>query len=200
MSSTKFGLKTLGPSWFDKVNFRVNHPLLQMAFFVPVILLLFFSAILRGDLLWYQVLLYLVLGFLFNTTTDYGIHRMTHLKGIPTPIAQLHLDHHAYPDDRFINLIPPAAALFVSTSIFLGAYLFTLNLSLACVFGAGALINFLVYEWLHYGIHNFEIISPWLLKLKKHHMDHHDHPDKNFGVVTTFWDKALRTELKEQAL
>ena len=55
---------------------------------------------------------------------------------------------------------------------------------------AGLLAGYITYSYLHAGLHR----HTGLKFLKTHHTFHHAHPQYNFGVTTTFWDRLFRTQ------
>ena len=70
-------------------------------------------------------------------------------------------------------------------------------------FTAGVMIGYSAYTILHHGLHHWRILpGSFLYGLKRHHALHHvfdyrgDYDEGNYGIVTRFWVKVFRTEMK----
>ena len=62
-------------------------------------------------------------------------------------------------------------------------------------FFAGLVCGYVAYDMLHYAMHHFQLRSPILAAIRKHHMQHHAMTwDKRFGVSSPVWDHVFGTE------
>ena len=134
---------------------------------------------------------------------EYLIHKHTMHKRkrwLPFWIFKHHaIDHHR--DDRQdLNIdLPVYMHLMIGSPLIVASYL---------LFGWVSTVPLLAtffyhsYVWthMHRAIHDLE--NHWITKTryykraKKHHLDHHDKPTKNFGVVFLWTDYIFRTKIK----
>tara|TARA_Y100001973_G_C5048342_1_gene256336 strand:+ start:238 stop:699 length:462 start_codon:yes stop_codon:yes gene_type:complete len=151
----------------------------------------------------YELLLWFVIWYLVMAFAEYLIHKHTMHKRkrwLPFWIFKHHaIDHHR--DDRQdLNIdLPVYMHLMIGSPLIVASYL---------LFGWVSTVPLLAtffyhsYVWthMHRAIHDLE--NHWITKTryykraKKHHLDHHDKPTKNFGVVFLWTDYIFRTKIK----
>jgi sterol desaturase/sphingolipid hydroxylase (fatty acid hydroxylase superfamily) len=54
-------------------------------------------------------------------------------------------------------------------------------------------LGYIFYCLAHHGSHHWDVRSGWLLKMKRHHLIHHAHPEYNWGFTTPLWDHVFGT-------
>jgi sterol desaturase/sphingolipid hydroxylase (fatty acid hydroxylase superfamily) len=125
-------------------------------------------------------------GLLFWTLWEYATHRwISHRWWI---LREAHWLHHKRQKDYIA--IHPAVTLGLYAVFWL---LFGIQSS---AFMIGFSCGYIAYATLHTMFHYAAIRGDsWLWTLKRHHALHHRFHDVNFGVVTTFWDRVLRTHV-----
>jgi sterol desaturase/sphingolipid hydroxylase (fatty acid hydroxylase superfamily) len=188
-----------GPSRIEKIAFRANHPI------VPTLL---FGTMAIGFVLLAQrhhpfsvtgLLAALGTGVLLWTLVEYALHRFFFhysLKTEPwrTLFSSLHLEHHRDTQDPGLILAPPTAALTYSALIFTILYGVTWNWALALLLLAGIDLGYIFYEWVHYGVHQFNWSRGLLGYYKRNHFHHHfTQPKEGFGVTSPIWDHIFKT-------
>ncbi len=142
-------------------------------------------------------------GLFLWTLTEYTLHRFLfhftpHSPGQERVSFLFHGVHHAQPMVKSRLVMPPAL------SIPLGFFFFGL-FGLVTRFGlgvpewhyplfAGLIAGYIVYDMLHYSTHHFRLRNPYLLYLRRNHMQHHATcPDRRFGVTSNLWDRVFGT-------
>lgn len=156
------------------------------------------------------ILLVLIVGFFAFEAVGYGVHRFLHHHWAGR-LNRAHLNHHQqqYPPERFLSdryrsagadstLYPFAvgglALAVVLFSCLPWAYALALTLELAAV---GAANNY-VHDATHVRGHwlaRFRFFRRW----RNLHRVHHADMTRNYGIVTFFTDRALRTHQEPQA-
>lgn len=137
-------------------------------------------------------LLYLLLGIVGWTLTEYLMHRyLFHIK--PGKFQYLiHGVHHEYPRDKERLMMPPVPGLIILS-------LFTALWSL--FFGAqtpfymmGFVGGYMAYTFIHYIVHAWKPI-PGLKFLWTHHHKHHNPALEHtaYGVSSPLWDVVFGT-------
>lgn len=132
-----------------------------------------------------------VIAFAGGSLVEYGLHRLMHARWMRwSPLARVHARHHAQKTAQswwkesldYLALASPyglAGLLTLTTegvAWFLGAT--------AYAFAAGT-------------VHAFSHDLTWLGTEISHHSRHHLFPRKNFGIVTSAWDRVFRTHHEE---
>ena len=128
-------------------------------------------------------------GFIAWTLIEYMLHRLAHVH--PKMRAE-HWVHHQFP----LEITGPTSfhTLVIFGGIFsLGWFVFSLSVSCGVV--SGLLAGYATYLHLHLALHRREINPGHVLyKLKARHVVHHESgEEKNFGVITSAWDKLFRS-------
>lgn len=133
-------------------------------------------------------------GAFFWTFLEYTIHRgLGHNPKLKNLFTVEHLLHH-----KEVNYFAAAykkaggAIVIVGLlTLILGALI---NWANGFVFSTGLVSMYLGYEFVHSRIHTHAPQNAYGAMLRKHHFYHHfNNPDKNHGVITTFWDKVFGT-------
>ncbi len=160
-------------------------------FAVPLLILTFVAAAYRSEGLAAApgFLVSAPFGVLVWTFAEYWIHRWAyhHAPGL----SPLHDLHHEDPK-AFIG-----APSFMAIPILIAVSLIPLypfGIVVVCGFGSGLSLGYLFYLFVHHAVHHFDIRpGHWLYRLRLHHMVHHYRDETNFGIVTSFWDRAFGT-------
>jgi sterol desaturase/sphingolipid hydroxylase (fatty acid hydroxylase superfamily) len=188
-----------GASRIEKIFFRANHPI------VPTLL---FGTMATGFILLVQkyhpfslagLLAAFGFGALLWTLVEYSLHRFFfHFTPQKEPwrtlFSSLHLAHHRDTEDPGLILAPPMAALTYSILIFGILYSVTWNWALSLLFLGGIDIGYIFYEWVHYGVHQFNWNRGLLGYYKRYHFHHHfQQPKEGYGITSPIWDHIFRT-------
>lgn len=128
------------------------------------------------------------------TFAEYQLHRWI-LHHVPY-VKEMHEAHHH--DQKALIGTPGwlSFALF-TLLIFLPAFLIA-GFSLGGAFTAGFTFGYLIYITVHHGVHHWRIRpGGYLYRLKHRHALHHHFDDEgNYGVITSFWDRVFRTNIR----
>lgn len=178
---------------------RLSHisPVAVLVVFVPYGALLFYQGLQVGTESLTIAWLFLA-GILSWTLFEYILHRyLFHFYPNWKPQQRLqftmHGVHHQYPQDKDRLVMPITVS--IPLSIFLWGTFYLLLEDRSWTFTSGFMLGYLLYDMIHYSVHFFtRIKTPWFLKLRQHHMDHHfRNSQRGFGVSSTFWDHIFRT-------
>ncbi len=103
----------------------------------------------------------------------------------------IHGIHHEFPRDDERLFMPPLPGTII---LFLVGSLFYLIFDMyAFIFLAGFINGWGIYVAIHYFIHAYKPIAPFIF-LWTHHAKHHSNqPNKAFGVSSPFWDYIFGT-------
>lgn len=202
--------KVRGDHWVHKLVFHVRHPLFPALFFSPIIFGFSLYGLLSAKMSVGMVLAFFVGGMLLWTFAEYCLHRfflhdvLYGLKNVPEPwqtvLGGFHPAHHNEPNDEYLVIAPPMAALFVVGIFYLVLLAVTWNWLAAGVILSGILTSYVFYEWVHYGTHFFKWKNFALGRYyKRYHLYHHfKGPNEAFGVTNPFWDHVFRTPKNPQ--
>jgi sterol desaturase/sphingolipid hydroxylase (fatty acid hydroxylase superfamily) len=179
----------------SKVDFFV--PLIV---FVPVIFFLFWKCLIQLQMSIVSFIGYVALGLFIWTFTEYILHRFVfHFYPKSDWGKRIHFIfhgvHHDYPNDAKRLVMPPSASIPLSLAFF---FLFKAILPENTVFAffLGFITGYLIYDMAHYALHHANFKSPFLKRLKQHHMLHHySDSTKGFGVSSDFWDSIFRSKI-----
>ena len=121
------------------------------------------------------------LGLVAWTLAEYVIHRVLfHRLPLFKPAHDL---HHAKPSGRTGVSSWATLAIIIAVSLVVPAGPLV-----------GLLLGYLGYITAHHAVHHWRVGPGHLLYgLKMRHRMHHTGIEANFGVVTTFWDRAFGT-------
>ena len=174
------------------------HWSVPLIFWIPVICLFIWRAIVQGGLSIGTVVFYFGFGLAFWTLAEYLLHRFVFHYHPSSSWGQrihfiFHGVHHDFPKDRLRLVMPLSASIPMASIIYILFSLFFNTFTLAGFF-AGFLVGYLIYDECHYAMHHANFKSGWFKKIKDHHMMHHyAEPEKGFGVSSPFWDKIFQS-------
>lgn len=180
----------------DKLS-RVHH-LTPVFVYGPIILALAaYSVSLLGGA---ATLAWFGLGVLGWSLTEYLGHRFLfhHVFSLPYQMGPrlqflIHGVHHTYPNDPLRLVMPPLLSGAIML-IALGVIRLVFGAHLAWPILAGFMLGYLVYDCVHYWLHNGIPRSRFGRFLRKLHMRHHFHDEtKGYGVMSIWWDYAFNT-------
>jgi len=141
---------------------------------------------------WYMAPLCFFLGLTIWSYSEYFFHRWAY-HGNHSYFAVGHLMHH---DDQLALIgMPWMINMVLLVSLFVGATFIIGTVAAAFLF-SGFWMGHIWYTIVHHAIHHWDFKYSWFRKLKHHHKIHHKLPHKNLGVTTMFWDRILKTSVK----
>lgn len=180
----------------DKLS-RVHH-LTPVFVYSPIILALTaYSVNLLGGA---ATVAWFALGVLGWSLTEYLGHRFLfhHVFSLPLQMGAklqflIHGVHHTYPNDPLRLVMPPLLSGAIML-LALGVIRLVFGAQLAWAILAGFMLGYLVYDCVHYWLHNGIPRSRFGRFLRKLHMRHHFHDEtKGYGVTSIWWDYAFDT-------
>ena len=199
-----FGVRFKGNNLVAKVFFNAKHPAFPTTFFGLIALTLSIYALGHGFGI-LSFLSFFAIGLVAWTLTEYMLHRFVfHWTSAKEPwrtiVAGLHLEHHQDPSDKYLIIASPLVALLLSGVLF-GIFILATSFLTASVIMAGLYSGYILYEWVHYGTHQYKWQSKVGRYLTHHHLYHHfKRPDEAFGVTSGFWDRIFGTKKSFQGL
>jgi len=181
-------------SVLDKLS-RV-HPRLPFLIYLPCVGFLLWKATRAFPVL--TVMVTFALGYVLWTVLEYFGHRFIfHVR----PTSRLgrriqfliHGVHHDHPDDPLRLVMPPIMSLPIMTAAF-GVLRLAAGPQFALPVTAGFVAGYLLYDGLHFYVHNRQPENPVGLYLRRRHMHHHFRDDSSwFGVSAPWWDAIMAT-------
>lgn len=128
------------------------------------------------------------------TLVEYLLHRFV-LHGVPL-FRAMHAMHHHKPR-ALIGTPTLVTAFFFVASVFLPAVWLT-GVPKAVALLLGVLLGYMVYSFIHHGVHHWSggsgPLSGWFKQRKLRHGLHHESgAARYYGVSTSFWDGVFRT-------
>ena len=174
------------------------HPSIPFVLWIPVVLYFLNLSFTTTELSVATNLIYVGLGLVFWTLTEYAMHRYVfHFdaksKAGKYLVFLFHGIHHDDPQDPTRLVMPPVVSIALAIPFY---FLFKLALGAeACMpFFAGFIAGYLVYDFLHFATHHFMFKAKWFKTLKENHMKHHymAKPGK-WGVSSPIWDYVFGT-------
>ena len=139
---------------------------------------------------WPVILACYVAGLVGWTLAEYLLHRFA-LHGW-SYFASFHKSHHDEPREMIGSPVMFSMLVF-TLSIFLPVFL-SAGAGPAFAVFAGFLSGYVAFAAVHEVVHHSEGQSPLLRHFKKlHAIHHHGNSNKNFGVLTGFWDRVFGT-------
>ncbi|MBK6987580.1 MAG: sterol desaturase family protein [Bacteroidia bacterium] len=178
------------------------HYSVPLFIFLPVIGYFGYKSVFVYHLGVASIALYILLGLLVWTLTEYVLHRFVFHWMPPGKIgARLHFIfhgvHHDFPSDSKRLVMVPTVSIPLAALFF---FLFKLVIGsvLVAPFFIGFLAGYLFYDMVHYAIHHYNFKSKFWLNLKQHHMLHHyKDMDHGYGVSSKLWDYIFRSDFKK---
>jgi len=138
-------------------------------------------------------------GLIAWTLFEYVMHRYLFHWGLDWRPVQwfvflIHGNHHAAPNDRMRNLMPPVISLPVAALIW-GGFVTAFG-PIASWFVLGFLLGYVIYDLVHFACHQWPMRGRLGMALKRHHMRHHHvNDDGNFAISAIFWDRVFGTAI-----
>lgn len=184
----------------DKLS-RVHH-LTPVILYTPIILgLVLYSLSTVGA---GYVLLFLFVGYLGWTLTEYFGHRYLFHTVFPLPFGLgprlqflIHGVHHIYPNDPLRLVMPPLLSgpiMLIALAII--RPIFGANFAWPAL--AGFMAGYVIYDCVHYWTHHGQPTSDFGRYVKRLHMLHHFRDaEKGFGVHAIWWDYVFGTAYKK---
>ncbi len=175
------------------------HPAVPPVIFVPAIVVLFVLGVEQQTTA--STVGLVVAGWLFWTLSEYWIHRLVfHFEPESGPGARFHWIihgvHHDHPNDPLRLVMPPSVSVPLAAAFF-GLFVLVMGSSAGCVFAAGFLLGYLVYDMTHFFLHHRTPSSRFGRMMRELHMRHHFQDDtRGFGISAPFWDYVFGTPLK----
>lgn len=171
------------------------HPIVPICVFAPIIAFLVYYSYTTLSLSPFATTLYFLLGVLFWTMIEYGLHRFAfHYEAksefIRRTIYLIHGNHHDDPTNKYRSLMPPVPAL-IYAAFFWSLYLLAFGFEISTPVIAGSLFGYQCYDYLHYSIHQTYFDNLLWKKLRKLHLIHHKKDNILFGVTSPLWDYIL---------
>jgi dihydroceramide fatty acyl 2-hydroxylase len=182
----------------DFLNFfsRV-HPAIPAIVFVPVVFVMEWLGLDRGQPVWEAALLSLC-GIGIWTLTEYWLHRLVFHWEPDNAFGRrmhfiIHGIHHDHPNDKMRLVMPPSVSIPLAAIFFLGFWLVLGNAAFPA-FGGCFILGYLAYDYTHYYVHHFVPRSKLGKQLREQHMRHHFQDHRfGFGVSSPLWDAVFRT-------
>ena len=171
------------------------HPLTPLIIWGPFIGTLLWNS---PDLSLPEWILCPLAGLLFWTLTEYLLHRFVfhfpaRSKTGKSLILLFHGHHHNDPSDPTRLVMPPLPAI-IFTTIFYFIFKATLPDRFLFPFMAFFMIGYLMYDYIHYASHHFQMKFKPGNFLKHHHLLHHFSDQTcRFGVSSPLWDYVFGT-------
>ena len=135
-------------------------------------------------------------GLIAWSLAEYWVHRYFYHE-VPI-LRDLHEKHHAEPEALIGG--PPLLMIVI---IFTLAWLPLIFVSgpVAQGFTIGVLVGYMAYMLVHHAVHHWHSAPGSLLyALRHHHARHHYRDDdRNFGIITPFWDGVFGTSVPSSA-
>lgn len=182
--------------WFTR-----SHIMVTVVLFVPLIAMMgvvtywrFTSSV--GDLLSIPALF--ITGYIMWSFYEYVMHRFL-LHNPPKNnwtkkwSFRMHGVHHAFPNDTSHMMMAPIVSIPLAT-LFYFFFLAILGPKHMAPAFAGFAFGYVLYDVLHYCVHQYDWSFKPFRMLKERHMRHHFvDPDAEYGFMSPFWDKVFGT-------
>ena len=161
----------------------------EFAVDIPLGLALIIMSVHHHDLDMSAALPFVVLGLFLFSFFEYFIHRWL-FHGRVRIMAEGHRSHHLNPMgyDSLPFFLPAMVLLILS-----GMLILAIPANLVFLLTGTITFGYVVYGLSHYAIHHVRFQNRWARRWSAHHLIHHRHPQKNFGVTTPTWDVVLGT-------
>ena len=128
-------------------------------------------------------------GIFVWTLIEYGMHRGPY-HHYPKATKVGHDLHHRYP--KALIGIPYYVTLIAVISVFFILQFIFEKPGLGLIMGF-MWLGYICYTLIHHASHQLSAKNMLFSNIRKHHLINHVHPDKNFGFLTTLWDRVFGT-------
>jgi len=183
--------------WLVKY-FASKNPLHLLLLVVPV-WLISSSFILLSDKNLFELVLLFVLGTIYWTFVEYGIHRWIYHTEFKHPtlnyfLGSFHQYHHKQMDDRRVYNAGYLMVYSLVPILLMPFYLLNLNSDSLATMTLGLSAGHFFYEYVHFILHYKVHNGGYFNYIQKYHFYHHDYaPLKNFGNTSHLWDYIFGT-------
>jgi sterol desaturase/sphingolipid hydroxylase (fatty acid hydroxylase superfamily) len=144
-----------------------------------------------------SIIIAFIVGVIYWTFLEYGIHRWiyhTHFKTriLSYFLGSFHLYHHKEVGDRRVYN-SGFLMIYLLTPVVLSPFLLiTQDFGILSGLILGLSIAYYFYECVHFLIHYKKFESGYMAYIQSYHFHHHDKaPNKNFGNTSHLWDFLL---------
>ncbi len=151
----------------------------------------------RYRLSWPVILASAVIGLFVFTLVEYSIHRWL-LHDPRSVLFQAHEAHHLEPEKPSAFLFPASFLVLMPIWLLLSD---VLRIHSAAFFLCGFSAGYFYYGALHHFEHTTRINQipfRWLQGRWAAHSVHHRLDNRNFGVMTSFWDYVFKTHQRDK--
>ena len=172
------------------------RPRTAVAVFAPVIAAFATLAIVRMGAL--ETLAWSAGGYVLWTLNEYWMHRVVlHFEPEHGLGARLHWmfhgAHHDHPNNPEFVVAPPIVSVPLG-ALFALAFWLVLGAPAWLGFAAGFFAGYLVYDVIHYRLHQRRPRTRLGKLLREQHMRHHfQDGTRGFGVTAPYWDRVFGT-------
>ena len=128
---------------------------------------------------------------------EYAMHRFIFHMKLTSNLGRAflflsHGNHHTQPNDAKRNIMPPLVSVAICGTVWLVLYLVAGQIGSVIFIGFG--IGYVIYDSVHYAVHQFPLRHGLLGRLKRHHIRHHyAREEGNFSITAIFWDRVFGT-------
>lgn len=174
------------------------HPVTPLLLWGPVVLWLIWRSFAVHRLSVAAVVGFAMLGLFTWSLTEYILHRyLFHMRPAGPIRARLqfmiHGLHHDDPVDPTRLVLPPVPTC-LGAVVFFTAFRVLLGPAWAEPVFAFFAVGYLLYDYIHYASHRFDLWTPLGRALKRNHMLHHyATPNAHWGVSSPLWDHVFGT-------
>lgn len=173
------------------------HPVVPAVIFVPVLTFCLWLVLSHG-IMTRDLLLWIVIGVVGWTLTEYTMHRVVfHWKPIG-PISErmhyiIHGIHHDDPNDVTRLVMPPVLSV-VAAPVFYALWWAAAGTLFGTAGFIGFILGYLAYDYTHFYVHHAVPTSRFGKFMRRHHWyHHHAHDGTNYGVSSPLWDVIFGT-------
>jgi dihydroceramide fatty acyl 2-hydroxylase len=179
------------------------HPIVPLAFWMPIALYLLWRAFALHHLPLSGVLAIGACGVFVWTLTEYLLHRfLFHYPATSKAgrwlVFLFHGNHHHDPRDKTRLVMPLSGAIPIMAALYL---IFGMIIPAPWIepFCAFFILGYLVYDYIHYATHHFPMKNPVAKYLKIYHLKHHFSGESGrYGVSSPLWDKVFGSSGNER--
>jgi sterol desaturase/sphingolipid hydroxylase (fatty acid hydroxylase superfamily) len=174
------------------------HPIIPLLIWGPVVGFQIYKSFTVDAISTSTFVLMTVLGLLFWTLTEYGMHRYVFHFNATTKAGKylvwlFHGVHHDDPVDPTRLVMPPVVSIVLG-SAFYYTFVAIMGQYLARPFFASFIAGYLAYDYIHYATHHFRPRTAWGKSIKDNHMKHHFlKKGGKWGVSNSLWDHVFGT-------